>query len=98
MSNSFVHRSSRRANTARTALAGAVGPRMGLLQISSAAVLWGTTGVVVRQLHQSAGLGPVAIGFYRLLVAALLLLAVSGPKLRLAVAALRGRPGSLLFA
>jgi len=75
-----------------------VGHRMGLLQISIAAVLWGTAGVVVRQLHESVGLGPVAIGFYRLLAAALLLLLLSGPKLRQAVLALRTHPLSLVLA
>jgi len=62
---------------------------MGMLQISLAAVLWGTAGVVVRRLHESAGLGPIAIGFYRLLSAALLLLILSGPKLRQVVRGLR---------
>ena len=76
----------------------AIGPRMGLVQISVAAALWGTTGVVVRRLHESAGLGPIAIGFYRLLVAALLLLILSGPKLRQVVGALRSHPWSLLLA
>jgi DME family drug/metabolite transporter len=74
------------------------GPRTGLLQISAAAVLWGTTGVVVRRLHESTGLGPVAIGCYRLLAAAALLLLVSGPKLRNAVRGLRSHPWSLLAA
>jgi drug/metabolite transporter, DME family len=76
----------------------AIGPRMGLVQISLAAALWGTTGVVVRRLHESAGLGPIAIGFYRLLVAALLLLILSGPRLRQVVGALRSHPWSLLLA
>lgn len=75
-----------------------IGHRMGLVQISTAAVLWGTTGVVVRRLHESAGLGPIAIGFYRLLSAALLLLILSGPKLVQAVRGLRTHPWSLVLA
>lgn len=75
-----------------------IGHRMGLMQISIAAALWGTTGVVVRRLHETSGLGPVAIGFYRLLAAALLLLILSGPKLRGAVRGLRSHPVSLVLA
>ena len=75
-----------------------VHPRGGLLQISAAAVLWGTTGVVVRELQASTGLGPVAIGCYRLLAAAALLLVLSGPKLGRAVRGLRSHPWSLLAA
>lgn len=39
-----------------------------------AGVLWGTTGLVVQQIHQSTDLNAVAIGFYRLAIAALVLL------------------------
>ncbi len=85
-------------SSARTRTNTALGHRMGLVQISIAAVLWGTAGVVVRHLHESAGLGPVAIGFYRLLAAALLLLILSGPKLREAVRGLRTHPLSLTLA
>ncbi|MET3803571.1 DME family drug/metabolite transporter [Nakamurella sp. UYEF19] len=84
--------------SARNRTTTAIGHRMGLVQISLAAALWGTTGVVVRQLHESSGLGPIAIGFYRLLTAALLLLILSGPKLREAVRGLRTHPGSLVLA
>lgn len=83
---------------ARTKTTIAIGHRMGLVQISLAAVLWGTAGVVVRTLKESSGLGPVAIAFYRLLAAALLLLLLSGPKLAEAVRGLRTYPRSLLFA
>ncbi len=76
----------------------APGSRLGLLQISAAAVLWGTTGVVVRRLHESTGLGPIAIGCYRLLAAAVLLLLLSGPKLRQAGRGLRSHPWSLIAA
>ena len=85
-------------SAARNRGATAIGHRMGLVQISIAAALWGTTGVVVRRLHESAGLGPIAIGFYRLLAAALLLLILSGPKLREAARGLRTRPISLVLA
>ena len=82
----------------RSRISTAIGRRMGLVQISIAAALWGTTGVVVRRLHESSQLGPVAIGFYRLLAAALLLLLLSGPKLAAAVRELRAHPWSLVFA
>ena len=98
MSNPVIRLSRTTFTAAKSRASHAVGPRLGLVQISSAAVLWGTTGVVVRRLHESAGLGPIAIGFYRLLVAALLLLVVSGPKLRQAVSGFRSHPWSLLLA
>ena len=85
-------------SSARARATAAMGRRLGLAQISVAAVLWGTTGIVVRRLQQSTGLGPVAIGFYRLLAAALLLLLVTGPKLRRAVRDLRASPWALIAA
>ena len=85
-------------SSARSKTTTLIGHRMGLVQISLAAVLWGTAGVIVRKLHESSGLGPVAIGFYRLLAAALLLLILSGPKLAEAVRGLRTHPWSLIFA
>jgi DME family drug/metabolite transporter len=42
--------------------------------VSLAALLWGTTGVVVAVLGDRTGLSPVAIGFHRLAVAAAVLL------------------------
>jgi DME family drug/metabolite transporter len=45
--------------------------RAGLLAISAGALLWGTTGVAVRIIGDRSGLGPVPIGCYRLLIAAL---------------------------
>lgn len=87
-----------RFTAAHSRLITALRPRAGLLQISAAAVLWGTTGVVVRRLHESTGLGPIAIGCYRLLAAAALLLVLSGPKLAHAVRGLRTHPWSLLAA
>ncbi|MHB8294108.1 MAG: DMT family transporter [Acidimicrobiales bacterium] len=57
------------------------GNRRGILQITCTAVLWGTGGVIVRLLHDHAGLSPVTIAFYRLAVATpvLLLLATRCP-------------------
>jgi drug/metabolite transporter, DME family len=51
-------------------------PRRGLAMISTAGLLWGTTGVVVARLHERDGLDPVSAGFYRLAVAAGVLAAV----------------------
>ncbi|MEU4558042.1 EamA family transporter [Actinoplanes sp. NPDC023936] len=50
------------------------GARLSLLQLSAAGILWGTAGVVVQVVAESTGLGAVAIGFYRLLFAAVVLL------------------------
>ncbi|WIM94860.1 EamA family transporter [Actinoplanes oblitus] len=46
------------------------GARLSLVQLSIAGILWGTAGVVVQVVAARTGLGAVAIGFYRLLVAA----------------------------
>ncbi|SDP40610.1 drug/metabolite transporter, DME family [Nakamurella panacisegetis] len=85
-------------SAARTRTTTAIGHRLGLVQISLAAALWGTTGVVVRKLHESSDLGPVAIGFYRLLAAAALLLIASGPTLRRSLRGLASHPWSLVGA
>ncbi|MEV5691710.1 DMT family transporter [Micromonospora globbae] len=70
--------------------------RAGLIQITVAGVLWGTTGVVVHAVHDSTGLSPVGIGFYRLAIAALVLTAVTAPRLRQTLAAVRAAPLPLL--
>jgi DME family drug/metabolite transporter len=44
--------------------------RTGLLAVSGGALLWGTTGVAVRIVHDRSGLDAVAIGFYRIVIAA----------------------------
>jgi DME family drug/metabolite transporter len=44
--------------------------RAGLLAVSGGAVLWGTTGVAVRIVNERTGLDAVSIGFYRVLIAA----------------------------
>ena len=69
--------------------------RSGLIRISTAGLLWGTTGVVVQLLSAATGLSPIGIGFYRLLIAALALLAVSG--VRSVGVALRAAPGALVL-
>jgi DME family drug/metabolite transporter len=52
--------------------------RAGLLAVSGGAVLWGTTGVVVRIINERTGLSAVTIGFYRVLVAAAVVALVLG--------------------
>jgi DME family drug/metabolite transporter len=76
----------------RTAPSG--GGPAGPVQIAAAGLLWGTSGVVVNLLHRATGLHPVGIGFYRLAIAAavLVVLARQAPAL---VAALRRAPLSL---
>lgn len=62
--------------------------RAGLLAVSAGALLWGTTGVVVRIVIIHSGLSPVSAGFYRLALSGLALVAGA----RGAVRAIRGRP------
>jgi DME family drug/metabolite transporter len=45
--------------------------RSGLLSVSGGALLWGSTGVAVRIIADRTGLAAVSIGFYRVLIAAL---------------------------
>ncbi|MDT4949029.1 MAG: drug/metabolite transporter, family [Pseudonocardiales bacterium] len=45
--------------------------RTGLLAVSGGALLWGTTGVAVRIIHDRSGLSAVSIGWYRVAIAAL---------------------------
>ncbi|MGH8961737.1 MAG: DMT family transporter [Jatrophihabitantaceae bacterium] len=47
--------------------------RTGLFAVSGGALLWGTTGVAVRIIHDRSGLSAVPIGCYRLVIAALVL-------------------------
>ena len=55
-------------------------------------MLWGTTGVVVQVVAGDTGLGAVAIGFYRLAVAAVVLLVIGVPARWRIVAAFRAAP------
>ncbi|MEU7770026.1 DMT family transporter [Micromonospora taraxaci] len=71
--------------------------RTGLIQITVTGVLWGTTGVAVQLLRDSTGLSPVSIGFHRLAIAALVLLACTAGRLRTILAALRAAPVPLLL-
>ncbi|GGN61786.1 membrane protein [Actinoplanes lobatus] len=70
----------------------ALGARLSLLQVSAAGVLWGTTGVVVQVVAERTGLGALAIGFYRLAVAAAVLLLIGLVARRRIVAAFRAAP------
>jgi DME family drug/metabolite transporter len=54
--------------------------RAGLLAVSGGAVLWGTTGVFVRIVNERTGLDAVSIGFYRVLIAAVVVALVLGPR------------------
>ncbi|MEU8420937.1 DMT family transporter [Micromonospora sp. NPDC048835] len=69
----------------------------GLLQITVTGVLWGTTGVAVQLLRDGTGLSPVSIGFHRLAIAALVLLACTAGRLRTIVTAVRAAPVPLLL-
>lgn len=56
--------------------------RAGLFAVSAGALLWGTTGVVVRIVIIHSGLSPVSAGFYRLALSAVALLAGARGALR----------------
>jgi DME family drug/metabolite transporter len=71
-----------------------VSQRLGLIQITVTALVWGSGGVVVQLLHTHTGLDPVSIAFYRLAVAAPLLLVATARKPLMAE--LRRRPGLLV--
>src|SRR5690242_7989879 len=69
-------------STVRTVARSVVGERAGLIQITVAALLWGTTGVAVQLIRHHTGLSPVSIGFYRLAIAAVVLLILMAHRLR----------------
>jgi len=71
--------------------------RGGLTAIVVAGILWGTTGVVMQLVGQSADLSPVGIGFYRLAIAAVTLLFFVARQLVRAVLGLRSRLWFLLL-
>ncbi|MDM4721557.1 EamA family transporter [Micromonospora sp. WMMA1363] len=71
--------------------------RLGLIHITVAGLLWGTTGIVVQLLHQSTGLNPVSIGFYRLSIAAAVLIVVTARRLRDVIAAVGSAPQLLIL-
>lgn len=73
-------------------------PLTGLLLVSLAGVLWGTTGPVVAVLHRSTGLGALTIGFWRLVVSAVVMLAICVWRWGTLRTALRDHPVALLVA
>ncbi|MEU4639961.1 DMT family transporter [Micromonospora sp. NPDC023814] len=70
---------------------------MGLLYVTVAAVLWGTTGVAVQLVRESTALTPTGIGFYRLAIGAVALLALVAHRLGPVLAALRSEPVVLVL-
>jgi DME family drug/metabolite transporter len=52
--------------------------RLGLLQVCAAGVLWGTGGLVVTVLHERDGFGAMTVSAWRMLLAAVALLAFAG--------------------
>jgi DME family drug/metabolite transporter len=69
--------------------------RIGLLQISAAGVLWGTGGLAVQVIRQHAPMSVLTISAYRMLIAALVLLATLAAlrQLRGVTVLLRTHPG-----
>ncbi|MFC4064757.1 DMT family transporter [Actinoplanes subglobosus] len=76
----------------------AAGARLSLLQVSAAGILWGTAGVVVQVVAEQTGLGALAIGFYRLAVAAVVMLLIGFPARRRIWAAFRSAPVAIIAA
>ncbi|MEV6490212.1 EamA family transporter [Actinoplanes sp. NPDC051633] len=66
-----------------------------LSKIAAAAVLWGTTGVAVTLLSRITALSPITIGFYRLAIAAVALLAYT--RIRTLIRPTPSRAGSLFL-
>src|SRR6476659_1037548 len=54
----------------------------GLLFVAIAAAAWGAGGVVAAVLYRASGLGPVAVSFWRTVIAVLLLAVVGRPRSR----------------
>jgi DME family drug/metabolite transporter len=72
--------------------------RSGLFAVSSGALLWGTTGVVVQIIAQRSGLTAVPIGCYRLVFSAVALIAIVriGALRRIALLSVEHRWGLVL--
>lgn len=66
--------------------------RRGLLFITLAGVLWGTTGVVVHWVNAATGMDALTIGFWRLLVSAVVMLLFSVRTLPVLMDAVRRFP------
>ena len=69
-------------------------PRLGLLQVCAAGVLWGTGGLVVTVLHERDGLGAMTASAWRMVLAAVALavFAVATGRFRAALATVRTHP------
>lgn len=71
--------------------------RTGLLAVSGGALLWGTTGVAVRIIQERSGLPAVSVGFYRVLIAAVVVaLVFRAGGMRTALRTLRRYPVALV--
>ncbi|MER7415571.1 DMT family transporter [Micromonospora peucetia] len=97
MSRSSLSPSSTSPSTPRPRPAPTGGTRRGLLYVTGAAVLWGTTGVAVQLVRESTTLTPTGIGFYRLAIGAVVLVALVAHRLGPVLAALRSQPVALVL-
>lgn len=72
---------------------------IGLVQVCSAGVLWGTGGLVVTVLHEREGLGAMTASAWRMVLAALALIAFAAMarRSRSALGPLRTQPGPVLL-
>lgn len=74
-----------------------IAARRGLVAISGAGLLWGTTGVVLELVRRSSELSPVGVGFYRLAIAAIVLLLITAKRLSPAMSAIRSQPWRIVL-
>ncbi|WP_433391513.1 DMT family transporter [Micromonospora sp. KLBMP9576] len=77
--------------------ASAGGARRGLLYVTAAGVLWGTTGVAVHLVREATTLTPTGVGFYRLAIGAVVLVALVAHRLGPVLVALRAEPVALVL-
>ncbi|NMO51747.1 EamA family transporter [Actinoplanes sp. TBRC 11911] len=66
--------------------------RRGFLAITVAGLLWGTTGMVLQFVRRSSELSPVSVCFYRMAIAALVLLVATRRQLGPVLTAARSQP------
>lgn len=86
------------SSTAVSGRVGGLSARLGLVLITLAAVLWGTSGVIAQLVHRSTGMGPMDISFWRLAVSAAAMLVIALPRFGSILAALRRNPWALIAA
>lgn len=70
--------------------------RRGFLAITVAGLLWGTTGIVLQFVRRSSELSPVSVCFYRMAIAALILLVATRRQIGPMLIAARSQPWRII--